>query len=70
MFHSCVLSSTGTVQAVRKALDQAEFPYLENHLVGFCADGASVNFGKHGGVNKLLSDSAPWLIGIWCLPHR
>lgn len=60
----------GTVQAINKALTSAEFPVVENHLIGFCADGASVNFGKTGGVQKKLTDMVNWLIPIWCLPHR
>ena len=53
-------------------MEEAGFPVAnyQNHLVGFCADGASVNFGKTGGVQQKLRENIPWLIPIWCLPHR
>ncbi|XP_069110113.1 zinc finger protein 862-like [Argopecten irradians] len=62
----------GTLQAINKAMNEAGFPeaIYQNHLVGFCADGASVNFGKVGGVQQKLRENIPWLIPIWCLPHR
>ena len=60
----------GTLDAIKSAFNDADFPDFLDHLVGFCAYGASVNFGKKGGVQKLLSDMVPWLIPIWCLPHR
>lgn len=41
-------------------------------LVGFCADGASVNMGRIGGVAALLTNNipAPWLVVIHCVSHR
>ena len=32
-----------------------------NKLVGINLDGASINMGKHNGLNVLLRDEAPWL---------
>ena len=32
-----------------------------NKLVGLNLDGASINMGKHNGLNVLLRDEAPWL---------
>jgi hypothetical protein len=58
------------MKAINKALEDAGFPNYQNHLIGFCADGASVNFGKSDGVQKKLKDLVPWLIPIWCMPHR
>ncbi|KAJ8298310.1 hypothetical protein KUTeg_024841 [Tegillarca granosa] len=63
--------SAGTVAAIDKAFSSAdEDLILENHMVAFCSDGASVNFGSRSGVAKQLTDRCPWLIPIWCLPHR
>ncbi|XP_064644698.1 E3 SUMO-protein ligase KIAA1586-like [Lineus longissimus] len=39
-------------------------------LVGFGADGASVNSGDKAGVKALLSKHAPWLVFQWCVAHR
>jgi len=39
-------------------------------LVGFCADGASVNFGVKGGLVPKLKEDSPWLVSIHCLSHR
>lgn len=44
--------------------------YLENNLVGFCSDGASVMLGRKSGVSTLILDQFPNII-IWhCLNHR
>ena len=44
---------------------------LKTRLVGFCADGASVNMGTVGGVAALLSKDipAPCLVVIHCVSH-
>ena len=39
-------------------------------MIGFSADGASVNLGKNTGVAAKLKEDAPWLIDIHCLAHR
>ena len=38
--------------------------------MGFGADGASVNMGKKGGVQKLLKDKAPLMTAVHCVAHR
>ena len=43
---------------------------LSCHLVGFGADGASVNFGKYGGLVALFKQDCPWLVGVHCVSHR
>lgn len=58
------------MKAIKQSLEEAGFPNFQNHLISFCADGASVNFGKSGGVQKKLTDLVPWLIPIWCMPQR
>ena len=43
---------------------------FENKLVGFAADGASVNHGDKDGVIGLLKSTLPWIIYIWCVAHQ
>ena len=45
---------------------------VKKKLVGFCADGASVNMGRTGGVAVRLAREipAPWLVVIHCVSHR
>jgi hypothetical protein len=44
---------------------------MRENLVGFGADGASTNFGKKGGLHKLMNDFAEHgTIGIHCYAHR
>lgn len=40
---------------------------FKEDLVSFCAN---VNHGLKGGVRGKLNVDCPWIIGIWCLPHR
>lgn len=39
-------------------------------MIGFCADGASVNFGCREGVVAKLAAEMPWVLGIYCIAHR
>ena len=43
---------------------------VEDHLIGFGADGASVNFGVNNGVFTKLAEDMPWMMGIHCVAHR
>ncbi|XP_041376382.1 zinc finger protein 862-like [Gigantopelta aegis] len=43
---------------------------LYSKLIGFGADGASVNSGNKSGVKALLEQKAPWLIYTWCVAHK
>ncbi|CAB3979843.1 zinc finger 862-like [Paramuricea clavata] len=43
---------------------------LYSKLVGFGADGASVNSGNKNGVKALLEKNAPWLVYTWCVAHK
>ena len=43
---------------------------LYSKLIGFGADGASVNSGNKNGVKALLEEKAPWLIYTWCVAHK
>ena len=44
--------------------------FLQDHLVAFASDGASVMLGKKAGVAKLLLDQFPRLIVWHCVAHR
>ena len=43
---------------------------LDKKLIGFAADGASVNRGDKNGVISLLRNDHPWVIYVWCVAHR
>lgn len=60
----------GILQVLRNVIGQTDFSNYRNHMAGFCADGASVNFGKINGIQVKLKDELPWLVGIWCLHNR
>ena len=44
--------------------------FLQDHLVAFASDGASVMLGKKAGVAKLLRDKFPRIVMWHCVPHR
>lgn len=58
------------MSAIQKAFDSVNYDSFRDRLIGFCADGASVNMGERGGVKAKLAALCPWLISIWCMPHR
>lgn len=43
---------------------------MYSKLVGFGADGASMNSGNKNGVKALLKKNAPWLVYTWCVAHK
>uniref|UniRef100_A0A3P9LTJ1 DUF4371 domain-containing protein n=1 Tax=Oryzias latipes TaxID=8090 RepID=A0A3P9LTJ1_ORYLA len=43
---------------------------LQELLIGFCSDGASVMLGVKSGVGKLLKDDFPFIVLWHCLNHR
>ena len=43
---------------------------LQEVLIGFCSDGASVMLGTKSGVGKLLKDEFPNIVLWHCLNHR
>ncbi|XP_046335796.1 zinc finger protein 862-like [Haliotis rufescens] len=60
----------GILEAVSDQFMRVKQENFKENLVSFCADGASVNHGETGGVKAKLRQQCPWMIGIWCLPHR
>ena len=62
--------ANGIYQAISEKCREMKLE-LDNSMVAVAADGASVNFGRIGGVLTKLRDSyAPWLIKIHCIAHR
>lgn len=43
---------------------------FEKKLVGFAADGTSVNCGEEEGVIRILKGRQPWVIYVWCVAHH
>jgi hypothetical protein len=44
--------------------------YMSEHLVCICTDEASVMLGKHAGVQTLIKNKFPKVVGWHCLNHR
>ncbi|XP_046901190.1 zinc finger protein 862-like [Hypomesus transpacificus] len=63
-------TADGILHCIRSLLISKGIPNWTDHLVGFGADGASVNFGCRQGIYTKLKMDMPWLIGIHCLAHR
>ena len=65
--------SKADAQGIKTAIEDS-FHYLGilpdelySNLIGFGADGASVNSGNKNVVRALLEQSAPWLVYTWCI---
>ena len=63
------LISLGIIQAVESAFSDIEVPNWKEKVVGFGADGASVNLGQRGGVAAKLKQHVPHLLEVHCFPH-
>lgn len=55
---------------LRNAYNALDIRNWKTKLIGFGADGASVNLSKNAGAAAKLKEDTPWLIDIHCLPHR
>lgn len=64
------LIKLGISQAVESAFSHIEAPNWKEKVVGFGADGASVNLGQKGGVVAKLKQHVPYLLEVHCFPHR
>ena len=60
----------GLVDCINSAIEKFGIENWKVKLVGFCADGASVNLGQTGGVAAKLKVDNPYLIDIHCMAHR
>ena len=60
-------TAEGVLTAIRKSFESLGITEFESKLIGFGADGASVNRGDKEGVIALLRESMPWIIFNWCI---
>lgn len=63
-------STSGILAAIKNSFETLGITNWDSKLIGFGADGASVNMGKKAGVAAKLKQDVPWLIDVHCLPHR
>nr|XP_047135399.1 E3 SUMO-protein ligase KIAA1586-like [Hydra vulgaris] len=63
-------TSHGVFNTIKKSLENIEIVNCNKKLVGFGADGASVNRGSKSGVKMLLKAEVPWITFGWCVAHR
>lgn len=63
-------TSQGVFNTIKESLENIEIQNCNKKLVGFGADGASVNSGGKSGVKMLLTAEIPWITFGWCVAHR
>lgn len=68
-------SATGLMNVFESSLSKEKIDitaYLKRNLVGFGADGASVNLGRKGGFIVKLNEfvGGREIYSVWCMPHR
>lgn len=63
-------TASGILDCINSVMVSKGIPRWKENLIGFGADGAATNFGKHHGVFAQLSCDMPWLMGIHCVAHR
>ena len=65
-------SAVGIVSCIKESFQAINImkESYEKKLVGFAADGASVNRGGKEGVICILKGRQPWVIYVWCVAHR
>ena len=65
-------SATGIVSCIKESFQAINImdESFEKKLVGFTADGASVNRGEKEGVIGILKGRQPWVIYVWCVAHH
>ena len=60
----------GVLRAITDSFESLGITDFRSKLVGFGADGTSVNMGNREGVIAILRKELPWIIFNWCLSHR
>lgn len=62
----------GIKRSLEKVFEEAGLSDFETKMIGFMADGASVNMGEVNGLSGRLKreNDMPWLISVHCLNHR
>ena len=61
---------SGVLASIRESFKEIGIDDFMKKLVGFGADGASVNSGNKGGVKTLLQNENKWITFGWCIAHR
>ena len=64
-----IADADGLKNLLLDSLVDVGFHDYKDRLIGFMSDGASVNFGKRGGLLAKLRIDMPWIIGIHCANH-
>ena len=59
----------GIVTATKTLCDKVDETWKQK-LIGFGADGASVNLGRNRSVYTLLRDEVQYTVSLHCMPHR
>ena len=60
----------GIVDSISYAFKVVNIDNFYEKLVGFGADGASVNRGNKQSVKAILKEENPWLTFGWCVAHH
>ncbi|KAL8572378.1 hypothetical protein ACOMHN_023147 [Nucella lapillus] len=60
----------GVLECINSSMVKFGLENWKDKLVGFCADGATVNLGQSNGVVAKLREDNPKLIDIHCMAHR
>ena len=63
-------TAVGVFGAIKDSFTSLGVTEFKSKLVGFGADGASVNRGNKEGVIAMLREEMLWIIFNWCLSHR
>lgn len=64
-------TATGIVSAIKNSFEAINVTDdFNKKLIGFAADGATVNRGQREGVIGILNANLPWVIYVWCVAHR
>ena len=67
--HGNAAGILGAIKSSFKNIDIDDETF-DKKLIGFAADGASVNRGDKNGVISILRNNHPWVIYVWCVAHR
>lgn len=68
--HLVSFSTLEIIATIKNSLEMLGISNWESKLIGFGADGTSVNVGKKAGVAAKWKEDTPWPIDIRCPPHH
>ena len=61
-YHLVSFSTLEVIATIKNSLEMLGISNCESKLIGFGADGTSVNMGKKAGVSAKLKEDTPWPI--------